>query len=190
MIKKFNLQIFAEDGAGTDGGSQGAGTQSTGAGTDGGSQGAIDYEKLAQIIAGKQSATEDSVIRGYLKQQGLSKDEMDAAVSAFKEAKAKNDPAKKVEALQAEVSKYKRESVLREKNVRPDDYDYVIFKAQKKVDDNTTFEKAVDNFLKENPRFIKGQGSYKVDTGSKATGKTGEKGNSEINDIIRRRFGR
>ena len=33
----------------------------------------IDYEKLAQIVAGKQSVTEDSVLRGYFKQQGLSR---------------------------------------------------------------------------------------------------------------------
>lgn len=52
----------------------------------------IDYEKLAGIVAGKQKATEDSVINGYLKQQGLSGDELKQAISAFKEEKAKRTP--------------------------------------------------------------------------------------------------
>lgn len=52
----------------------------------------IDYEKLSQIIAGKQSTTEDSVLKGYFKQQGLSKEEMDQAIAAFKEQKAANQP--------------------------------------------------------------------------------------------------
>lgn len=52
----------------------------------------IDYDKLASIIDGKQKATEDSVIKGYLKQQGLSEDEMKQAVATFKEEKAKRTP--------------------------------------------------------------------------------------------------
>ena len=30
----------------------------------------IDYDKLAQLISGKQAATEDSLLKGYFKQQG------------------------------------------------------------------------------------------------------------------------
>ena len=52
----------------------------------------IDYEKLAGILEGKQRATEDSVIKGYFKQQGLSEDEMKQAVASFKEEKAKRTP--------------------------------------------------------------------------------------------------
>ena len=39
----------------------------------------IDYEKLAQIVTGKQQATEDSVLKGYFKQQGLRQEEMTQA---------------------------------------------------------------------------------------------------------------
>lgn len=53
---------------------------------------AIDYDKLAGILEGKQKATEDSVIKGYFKQQGLSEDEMKQAISTFKEEKAKRTP--------------------------------------------------------------------------------------------------
>lgn len=76
MIKRFTLQIFAEDGNGNNGGANDGGNtgNNTGAAGGAGNGGAnIDYDRLAQIIAGKQTATEDSVIRGYLKQQGLSK---------------------------------------------------------------------------------------------------------------------
>lgn len=53
---------------------------------------AFDYEKLASIISGKQSVAEDSVLKGYFKQQGLSKEEMDQAIQAFKQQKAANTP--------------------------------------------------------------------------------------------------
>ena len=61
----------------------------------------IDYEKLSSLVAGKQSATEDSVLKGYFKQQGLSKEEMDQAISAFKAQKAANQPD--VTKMQADI---------------------------------------------------------------------------------------
>lgn len=53
---------------------------------------AIDYDRIAQILEGKQAATEDSVLKGYFKQQGLSKEEVDQAIAAFKQQKAANQP--------------------------------------------------------------------------------------------------
>ena len=47
------------------------------------------------------------------------------------------------------------------------DKDYVTFKAMQLVDDNTSFQQAVENFLKENPRFT-GRGFTVVSTGSSA----------------------
>lgn len=52
----------------------------------------FDYEKLASLINGKQSVTEDTVLKSYFKQQGLSADEMTQAISAYKAEKAKNTP--------------------------------------------------------------------------------------------------
>lgn len=52
----------------------------------------IDYDKLASILEGKQKATEDSVIKGYFKQQGLSEDEMKQAVDKFKAEKQARTP--------------------------------------------------------------------------------------------------
>lgn len=91
----MNLQMFAADsgGSGGSGGTEGnTGGAAEGAKTGGTQDVAIDYDRLAQLIAGKQSATEDSVLRGYFKQQGLSAEEMTQAIAAFKEQKAKNTP--------------------------------------------------------------------------------------------------
>ena len=52
----------------------------------------IDYDKLAQLISGKQAATEDSLLKGYFRQQGLSQEEMEQAIAAFKQQKAANTP--------------------------------------------------------------------------------------------------
>lgn len=52
----------------------------------------FDYDKLASIIAGKQSVTEDSVLKGYFKQQGLTGDEMKSAIEMYKKDKASREP--------------------------------------------------------------------------------------------------
>lgn len=65
-------------------------------------QPSFDYEKLAGLIAGKQTVTEDTVLKSYFKQQGLSEDEMKQAINSFKETKAKNTPD--VSALQNDLT--------------------------------------------------------------------------------------
>lgn len=62
----------------------------------------FDYDKLASIITGKQSVAEDTVLKSYFKEQGLSADEMKQAINAFKEQKAKNTP--NVSALQNDLT--------------------------------------------------------------------------------------
>ena len=62
----------------------------------------IDYDKIAQLVQGKQAATEESVIKGYLKQQGLTKEQMDQAIATFKQQQAANTPD--VNALQAQAA--------------------------------------------------------------------------------------
>lgn len=66
------------------------------------STGSFDYEKLASIISGKQSVTEEQVLKGYFKQQGLSKEEMNQAITAYKQQQQANKPD--VEALQNAAS--------------------------------------------------------------------------------------
>lgn len=91
---RMRLQFFAApDGGGAgEGGSPNNG-QPSNSQQEGGQQAqSFDYDKLASIIAGKQSVTEDTVLKNYFKQQGLSQDEVNQAISTFKEQKAKNTP--------------------------------------------------------------------------------------------------
>lgn len=98
----MNLQLFAEPTGET--GSGGEGTPP--AGGEGAATGQqtvqFDYEKLASIVAGKQSATEETVLKGYFKQQGLSQQEAEQAIATFKQQKAQNTPD--VGALQQQVT--------------------------------------------------------------------------------------
>ena len=91
----MNLQIFAEPGG--DPAPAGTTQQQTQQTTP-----QFDYDKLAQLIAGKQTVTEESVLKGYFKQQGLSKEQMDQAIATFKQQQAANQPD--VEALQQQAA--------------------------------------------------------------------------------------
>nr|WP_288861065.1 hypothetical protein [uncultured Faecalicatena sp.] len=67
----------------------------------------IDYDKLAQLVAGKQAVTEESVIKGYLKQQGLTKEQMDQAIITFKQQQEASKPdvnALQQQAIQAQAA--------------------------------------------------------------------------------------
>lgn len=54
--------------------------------------GAVDYDKLASLITGKQTVAEDQVLKGFFKQQGLSKEEMDKAIAEFKSKRESEKP--------------------------------------------------------------------------------------------------
>lgn len=95
----MNLQFFAEPG---DGGAEGTSQNQQSAEGQRSQTVQFDYEKLASIVAGKQSVTEDSVLKGYFKQQGLSEEEMKQAISTFKQQKAANQPD--VNALQQQAT--------------------------------------------------------------------------------------
>lgn len=90
-------------GAGGTGGQAGSGTQAgAGTGTAAGSNGSasagnfggqgsttsgqIDYEKIASIVAGKQQVAEETVLKNYFKQQGLSQEEAAQQAQIEKEA--------------------------------------------------------------------------------------------------------
>lgn len=81
---KLNLQLFAEPGGEGTGG--GAGNEP---GAQGGAQQTepIDYGKIEEIINKRSSKTQDNVLIGYLKQQGLSGEELDQAVANYKNQK-------------------------------------------------------------------------------------------------------
>ena len=44
----------------------------------------IDYNKIQEMIDGRNAKTEDSILKSYFEKQGLSKDEMESAINTFK----------------------------------------------------------------------------------------------------------
>ena len=48
----------------------------------------IDYDKIQQMLDGTLAAKEDTALKAYFKQQGLSQQEVEQAISAFKQQKA------------------------------------------------------------------------------------------------------
>ena len=93
----MNLQLFAGDGENGQEGGTGSGAQAGQQGTQneqGSTQAGtvFDYDKLAGIITGKQNEAEETILKKYFKQQGLSKEEAEAAINAFKEQKRASEP--------------------------------------------------------------------------------------------------
>lgn len=91
------LQLFADDPAETGAAAGGEGTTPHNAEPP-----QIDYDKIADIVAGKQKIAEDTVLKSYFKQQGLSKEDAEQAMLAFKEKQKENTPD--VNALQTQIT--------------------------------------------------------------------------------------
>lgn len=111
MRKKFrmNLQLFAEPGStGTTGTEPTAGGQGQQNQTGTPPQGqqsqppAIDYSKIQQMLEGTLAAKEETALKAYFKQQGLSQEEAEQAMAAFKQQKAAQQPD--VGALQTQLA--------------------------------------------------------------------------------------
>lgn len=198
--KLFDLQLFTDGGDGGAAAGTGAGT---GAGTAGNGNGGqtntggatYSYEQAEEIANARADRAEKAALASYFKQQGMSEDEVTAALADFKAKKAAQQPnvsavERERDAALAKVAEMENTNYLRDKGVKPDDLDYVLFKVSKQVNDKTDFKKAADAFLKENPRFT-GQG-YKVVSTGKPDGGSGTGGtvNDTINSSIRAAFGR
>ena len=178
MIKRImELHLF-------DGDSEG------GTGNDNDKGGTFTYEQLDEIAKSRAARAEASALKSYFQQQGLTEEEARSAMQKFKEDREKAKP--NVSAIEKErdealekLKTIENNNLLRSKGIKAEDLDYVSFKVNKLVDDKTTFEKAAEKFLKENPRFAT-TGNYKVSTGTS----THEQGaaadtNSAINNAIR-----
>ena len=77
---------------------------------------AVDYDKIASILDGRMKATEDSVLKGYFKEQGLTGDEMAQAISMFKADKASKMPD--VDALNAQIAEANKRALNAELELR------------------------------------------------------------------------
>lgn len=192
MRLKMYLQLF-ENGAGAGSGGQGAnagngdGDQGNAGGT--GNQGTYSYAQAEEIANARAERAERAALKSYFQQQGMTEEQISQAITDYKQKQKANQPnvaqiQKDLADARSKVTQMENEKFLSAKGVKAEDLDYVTFKISKLVDDKTTFEKAAEKFLKENPRFT-GTG-YRVAT-SAASNSEGSGGNvsASINDAIR-----
>lgn len=184
----MNLHLFDDEGNN----SNGNGSQSNAGSGNGGQQstgGTFTYEQLDEIATSRADRATKAALKSYFQQQGLSEQEAAAAIEQYKKDKAARQPdasaiEKERDQYKAQLEERDNKDYLRDKNVKAEDLDYVMFKANQLVDEKTDFKKAVDKFLKENPRYA-GSG-YRVSTSTPSgSNGSGESRNASINDAIR-----
>lgn len=189
---RMNLRIFENSGgagAGELGGSAG-GDNNNQNNAGSGEQPTYSYAQAEEIANARAERAERSALKSYFQQQGMSEEQVNQAIADYKAQQKKNQPnieqmQQERDAALKEAQQMKQEKFLSGKGVKAEDVDYVMFKVSKLVDDKTTFEKAAEKYLKENPRFVGGS-SYRVSTstGSDSNGSGGNV-NASINDAIR-----
>ncbi|MFR4030555.1 MAG: hypothetical protein ACLTZA_02825 [Anaerostipes sp.] len=194
MRKRMYLQLF-EDGTGAGSNGQGGNNAGNGNGNQGnagetGNQATFSYAQAEEIAQARAERAERSALKSYFQQQGMSEDQVTQAIADYKAQQKKNQPnvtqmQQDLADARNEVQQMKNEKLLTANGVKADDLDYVLYKVSKMTDEKTSFEKAADKYLKENPRFTSGSG-YRVST---STGNTSngsvENVNATINDAIR-----
>lgn len=168
----------------------------------------IDYEKLAGLINGKMTATEDTVLKSYFKEQGLSKEEMKQAIATFKEQKAQNTPdinkmqsdlnSANTARLQAEINQSATlEAIKQGVDVKQIEYVLKLADLKEVTDDkgNINAEKlteAIKNVLENVPAFKKEQ--QEGNTGFNKIGGNGQKsddnGQTKQNVLPQKRWNR
>lgn len=146
---------------------------------------------MEEIASSRAEKSERAALANFFRSQGMTEDEVTQAIAKFKTDRAASQPnvtqlQQDLENSRNEVQQMKNEKFLSGKGVKADDLDYVTYKVSKMVDDKTTFEKAAEKFLKENPRFA-GGGSYRIADSSTGNASNGSGGNMNvsINDRIR-----
>ena len=159
----------------------------------------IDYEKIASIVEGKQKVAEDTVLKNYFKNQGLTGEEMAQAISSFKSQKASAQPdvtslQEELRVAQAQALQTKIESNLQlaaiKQGVSSNVLPYVI-----KLADSTNltldskdedFEEVISKVLEDVPAF---KPESVASTGFTQVGSTGDIKQTTTNDELKRAFG-
>ena len=110
----LNIQLFADPGI--DGGDGGDGANPTV--TTDPSQLNFDYDKLAEAIAKRNASHETAVQKGMLKEQGLTKEEVDEAVKQYRQNQANKakEEQKRIDDILAENKRYKEAEIAKQVN--------------------------------------------------------------------------
>ena len=119
---------------------------------------AITYEQLTAGIAEKGIKLADLSLGGY-----IAKDKYDDQTRKFNDYKAKNDVSKfadyddlksELAALRAEKADRELTEKLEAKKVKPEFRKFVLSEIKSKVSDEKPFDKAMDEYLKENGQYL------------------------------------
>lgn len=191
-MRLFNLRLFEDgDGSQQNAGENGNGNQGNNTG------GSYSYQQAEEIATARAERAERAALSSYFKQQGMTQEEVEQALNDFKSkresARSQSGEAQKTaererDEARAELEQYKQKDMIKKANVEERYVEFVMFEVSKKVDDKTTFEKALEKYLKENPQYTSkpyrvsqqaaGQSSGLKDDGSNAS--------DYINSMIRR----
>lgn len=111
----LDIQLFADPG--NDGGDGGDGTNPTVVDTNP-SQLNFDYDRLAEAIAKRNASHETAVLKGMLKEQGLTKEEVDEAVKQYKQNQANKakEEQQRIDNIIAENQRYKEAEIANQVN--------------------------------------------------------------------------
>lgn len=111
---KLNLQLFSEPGEPGGGGNQDPTSPVPNPQPLDDSGLNIDYEKLAETLANRTSRSEESALKGILKEQGLSKEEMDEAIRAYKQNKENKvkEEQERINRILQENNAYKQKELM------------------------------------------------------------------------------
>lgn len=85
----------------------------------------IDYNKIQEMIDGRNAKTEDSVLKSYFQKQGLSPEEMESAINAFKTQKANQANAQNKELSDVQASLQKTQLENQRLKIEKKAYDFV-----------------------------------------------------------------
>lgn len=85
----------------------------------------IDYNKIQEMIDGRNAKTEDSVLKSYFEKQGLSKDEMESAINSFKTQKVNQANAQNRELSEIQASLKQKELENQRLRIEKKAYDFV-----------------------------------------------------------------
>lgn len=133
----------------------------------------IDYDKLASAIESRTSRKEEGIVKTYLREQGLSEDEMKEALKAYKETKANKakEEQERINKIIRENNEYKKKELMvqvtseaktiaKELNVREDRFDKLMalcdqkdFMDDKGVINKEAIKKEMEKQLQDLPEF-------------------------------------
>lgn len=198
----MNLQFFAEpeDKTGKD---EGTGTGQNQDPTQSNQQPSIDYEKIQRMLEGTLSAKEDTALKAYFKQQGLSQEEAEQAMDTFKEEKAKKQPD--ISAMQQQIAdsqEMARQAIVEKEamllsgelgiELKTMPYLLKLADVSNVTDDNGNINKealktALGKVLEDLPQLKKESGEGQ--TGFRQVGSSGKQDTTNLNDQLAGIFG-